>query len=36
MRLEIGSVFRGFVDTNDDDSNDDVNDDDRDDEDVWY
>ena len=36
VRLEIGSVFRGFVDTNDDDSNDDVNDDDRDDEDVWY
>ena len=36
MRLEIGSGFCGFVDTNDDGRDDDVNDDDGDDEDVWY
>ena len=34
MRLEIGSGFCGFVDTNDGGGDDD--DDDGDDEDVWY
>ena len=35
MRLEIGSGFCGFVDTNDGGGDDD-DDDDGDDEDVWY
>ena len=37
MRLEIGSGFCGFVDTNDDGGDDDdINDADGDDYDVWY
>ena len=36
VRLEIGSGFCGFVDTNDGGGDDDDDDDDGDDEDVWY